>query len=386
MITIANDESVMTNPTRILVLGVGGAGGNAVKRMVNYGIKGIEFYALNTDMQVLSQLPVPNKFMLGKETTKGRGTGAKPEIGEKAALECREEIENILRGADMVFITAGMGKGTGTGASPIIAEIAKSLNILVVAVVTTPFNFEGETKKIIAEKGIEKLVRNVDTLITISNQNLLKICERNTPIAEAFRISDDILRQAVQGVSDIITRCGEVNVDFNDIRTIMENKGPALMGLGVGRGENRGIQAVESAINSPLLDSFSIKKAKGIVLNITGGEDLSLYEVDEIASLIKQEASPDAMIIFGYVRDEKMKDEVSVTVLATGFELEDSKELEKKKKEKSVIKIYVADDNLNTPTFQRKRSNTYIQPSISNQLYDEDIDIPTFLRKEKKEL
>lgn len=386
MITIANDESVMTNPTRILVLGVGGAGGNAVKRMVNYGIKGIEFYALNTDMQVLSQLPVPNKFMLGKETTKGRGTGAKPEIGEKAALECREEIENILRGADMVFITAGMGKGTGTGASPIIAEIAKSLNILVVAVVTTPFNFEGETKKIIAEKGIEKLVRNVDTLITISNQNLLKICERNTPIAEAFRISDDILRQAVQGVSDIITRCGEVNVDFNDIRTIMENKGPALMGLGVGRGENRGIQAVESAINSPLLDSFSIKKAKGIVLNITGGEDLSLYEVDEIASLIKQEASPDAMIIFGYVRDEKMKDEVSVTVLATGFELEDSKELEKKKKEKSVIKIYVADDNLNTPAFQRKRSNTYIQPSISNQLYDEDIDIPTFLRKEKKEL
>jgi len=363
--------------TKIKVFGVGGAGGNAVKTMMNYGIQGIDFYALNTDVQVLNNLPIPNKFVLGREATHGLGAGAKPEIGEKAALESKAELEELLRDTDMVFITAGMGKGTGTGASPIIAELAKSLGVLVVGVVTTPFGFEGQAKMEIAEKGIEKLRRNVDTLITIPNQNLLKICKKDTPMSEAFLVSDDVLRQAVQGVADIITRKGEINVDFNDVRTIMENKGPALMGLGIGHGEARGLDAVGQAINSPLLDSVSIKGAKGIVLNITGGSDLTLYEVDEIASLIRKEVDPNAMIIFGNVIDDKIKDEVRVTVLATGFPAQ-LVEQKQARQEKSTFTIYRPDD-LSIPTFQRRR---YEQPLAAAGLpKDEDIDIPTFLRK-----
>jgi cell division protein FtsZ len=384
MITFENEGTSAERATRIKVLGVGGAGGNAVKRMVSYGIKGIDFHALNTDMQVLKDLPVPNKHVLGRETTRGLGAGAKPEVGEKAALECRAEIEEILRDTDMVFITAGMGKGTGTGASPIIAEIAKAMNVLVVGVVTTPFNFEGDAKKGIASKGIEKLVRNVDTLITIPNQNLLKICDRKTSMAEAFQMSDDILRQAVQGVSDIITCVGEVNVDFNDVKTIMENKGPALMGLGTGHGESRGLEAVERAINSPLLDSVSIKNAKGVVINITGGEDLSLYEVDEIAGLVRREAAPNAMIIFGHVKDDKMQDEVRVTVLATGFDLKPAEETKTAvKEEKYVFKVYTQAD-ISIPTYQRKKAAEAKAPETAVSVApvrDEDIDIPTFLRK-----
>jgi cell division protein FtsZ len=378
MISLENDMGVSPEKvTKIKVFGVGGAGGNAVKTMMNYGIQGIEFFALNTDIQVLNNLPVPNKFVLGRETTRGLGAGAKPELGEKAALECKAELEELLRNTDMVFITAGMGKGTGTGASPIIAEIAKGLGVLVVGVVTMPFNFEGQAKMEIAEKGIEKLRRNVDTLITIPNQNLLKICKKDTPMSEAFLISDDVLRQAVQGVSEIITKKGEINVDFNDVRTIMENKGPAIMGLGIGHGESRGVDAMGHAINSPLLDSMSIKGAKGIVLNITGGVDLTLYEVDEIASLIKKEVDPNAMIIFGKVCDDKMKDEIRVTVFATGFPSQ-MVEQAQVKQERTTFTIYRPDD-LSIPAFQRRRKEL---PRVAAVLpKDDEIDIPTFLRR-----
>lgn len=377
MIVLENEGGFEERRTRIKVLGVGGAGGNAVRRMLDYGIEGIEFYALNTDLQVLRDLPVPNKLVLGRQTTGGLGAGAKPEVGEKAALECRAEIEEIVRGADMVFVTAGMGKGTGTGASPIVAEIAKTANALVVGVVTTPFAFEGNAKMEIARKGIERLMRNVDTLITVPNQNLLKLCDRTTPISEAFRMSDDVLRQAVQGLSDIITLRGEVNVDFNDVRTVMENKGPALMGLGVGRGENRGVEAVDRAIHSPLLDSVSIRSAKGVVVNITAGEDLSLYEVDEILSLIKREADPSAIIIFGLVRNSRMQDEVRVTVLATGFEPAAEESEAEPQPARQIFTVYSKED-LTKPTFLRQQAG---EPQSLLPRPDEDLDIPTFMRK-----
>ncbi len=386
MIDMVRENTV--NPTKIKVIGVGGAGGNAVQRMVSYGIKGVEFWAMNTDMQVIDGLNVPNKLVLGQDTTKGLGAGAKPEVGEKAALEAREEIEKALKGANMIFVTAGMGGGTGTGASPVIAEIAKKLNILVVGVVTTPFTFEGAKKMSLANGGIEKISQHVDTLITIPNQNLLKLnSERKTLMSEAFVQSDDILRQAVQGISDIITIKGEVNVDFADVQTIMENRGSALMGLGVGHGENRGIEAVERAINSPLLDNVSIRGAMGIIVNVTGGSDLTLYEVEEIMSLIKREADENAQIIFGTVNDEKVQDEVRVTVLATGFPQQLSKIQESKKQEdkKYVFTLYTGTD-LDIPTYQRRKTpdQKRFDYNLPDKTSSEDLDIPTFLRRESR--
>ncbi len=386
MIDFVKDKAV--SPTKIKVIGVGGAGGNAVRRMVSYGIRGVDFWAMNTDMQVLEDLPVQNKLVLGHDTTRGLGAGAKPEVGEKAALEGRDEIEKALVGSDMIFITAGMGGGTGTGASPVIAEIAKKLNILVVGVVTTPFNFEGPKKMEVADGGIQKLVQHVDTLITIPNQNLLKMNnEKKTLMSEAFAQSDDILRQAVQGISDIITIKGEVNVDFADVKTIMENRGGTLMGLGVGQGENRGIEAVEKAINSPLLDNISIHGAKGIIVNVTGTQDLTLYEVNEIIGLIKREADENAQIIFGTVLDEGLKDQIRVTVLATGFPQQEQKteELKKKEDKKMVFTLYAGSD-LDIPTFQRRRaadSRRFNFP-VHEKSKEEDFDIPTFLRRENR--
>lgn len=376
MINLVQDTITPTN--KIKVIGVGGAGGNATKRMVQYGLKGVEFYALNTDLQVLNSLPVPNKLVLGRESTRGLGAGAKPEVGEKAATEVRDEIEAILKDTDMVFITAGMGGGTGTGASPIIAEIAKNLGVLVVGVVTTPFGFEGQRKMAIAKKGMEKFVKSVDTMIVIPNQNLLKMVDKKTSIEDAFLLSDDILRQGVQGISDIITIRGEVNVDFADVRTIMENKGGALMGLGVGHGENRGIEAVENAINSPLLENVSINGANGVVLNITGGNDLTLFEIDEIATVVKREVDEEATIIFGTVTDETMNDEVRVTVLATGFPQADEVKQEIQPT-KRTFHVYTGDD-LDVPAVVRKRQ---MQSSLKVLPEEEDYDMPTFLRKRK---
>ena len=302
----------------IKVIGVGGGGNNAVNRMVASGLKGVDFLAVNTDAQALAQSSASTKIQIGEKLTKGLGAGANPEVGGKAAEENRDSIQASLRGADMVFITAGMGGGTGTGAAPVVAEVAKECGALTVGVVTRPFTFEGRRRQTYAEKGIQTLREKVDTLITIPNDRLLQVVEKKTSIMEAFRLADDVLRQGVQGISDLIAVPGLINLDFADVRTIMLETGSALMGIGVGSGEQRAIEAARAAISSPLLET-SIEGAHGVLLNITGGPDLGLYEVNEAAEIIAEAADPDANFIFGAVIDETLKDEVRVTVIATGF-------------------------------------------------------------------
>jgi cell division protein FtsZ len=305
---------------RIKVIGVGGGGGNAVNRMIQAGIKGIEFMVANTDVQAMRTSLAPIKLQIGGKLTKGLGAGANPEIGKQAALEDTDRILEALSGADMIFITTGMGGGTGTGAAPIIASLAAELGALTVAVVTKPFGFEGKRRRIQAEQGIRSLRETVDTLITIPNERLLNFVERATSLNEAFTIADDILRQAVQGISDLITVPGEINLDFADVKTIMHGMGMALMGTGVSSGEHRAVEAAQRAISSPLLEEASIEGAKGVLINITGGPDMTLFEVHEAASIIQEAADEEANIIFGTVIDPRMKDEVKVTVIATGFD------------------------------------------------------------------
>ena len=305
---------------KIKVVGVGGGGGNAVNRMIQAGIKGVEFIVVNTDVQAMRASAAPVKLQIGGKLTKGLGAGANPEIGKQAALEDTDRILEALSGADMVFITTGMGGGTGTGAAPIIASLAAELGALTVAVVTKPFNFEGKRRRVQAEQGIRALRDTVDTLITIPNERLLNFVERATSLNEAFKIADDILRQAVQGISDLITVPGEINLDFADVRTIMHGMGMALMGTGVSSGEHRAVEAAQRAISSPLLEEASIEGAKGVLINITGGPDMTLFEVHEAASIIQEAADEEANIIFGTVIDPRMKDEVKVTVIATGFD------------------------------------------------------------------
>jgi cell division protein FtsZ len=302
----------------IKVVGVGGGGSNAVNRMIAAGLQGVDFCAVNTDAQALYLANAGTKLQIGEQLTKGLGAGANPEIGRKAAEESRNEIEAMLKGADMVFITAGMGGGTGTGAAPVVAEIAQRLGTLTVGVVTKPFSFEGRKRKQQAEEGIAFLKDRVDTLITIPNDRLLQVVEKKTPILEAFRVADDVLRQGVQGISDLIAVPGLINLDFADVRTIMSETGPALMGVGQGSGENRTVEAAKAATSSPLLET-SIEGARGVLINVTGGSDLSLYEVNEAADIIASFADPDANIIFGAVIDENCQDQVRVTVIATGF-------------------------------------------------------------------
>jgi len=305
---------------KIKVIGVGGGGGNAVNRMIQAGIKGIEFMVANTDVQAMRTSLAPVKLQIGGKLTKGLGAGANPEIGKQAALEDTDRILEALSGADMIFITTGMGGGTGTGAAPIIASLAAELGALTVAVVTKPFGFEGKRRRIQAEQGIRSLRETVDTLITIPNERLLNFVERATSLNEAFTIADDILRQAVQGISDLITVPGEINLDFADVKTIMHGMGMALMGTGVSSGEHRAVEAAQRAISSPLLEEASIEGAKGVLINITGGPDMTLFEVHEAASIIQEAADEEANIIFGTVIDPRMKDEVKVTVIATGFD------------------------------------------------------------------
>lgn len=316
-LNISLDEELSA---RIKVIGVGGGGGNAVNRMIQTGIGGVEFIAANTDQQALSHSLAKTKIQLGSKLTKGLGAGANPEIGREAALEDTDRILEHLSGADMIFITTGMGGGTGTGATPVIASLAAELGALTVAVVTKPFNFEGKKRRIQAEHGIRSLRESVDTLITIPNERLLNFVERATSLGEAFKIADDILRQAVQGISDLITVPGEINLDFADVRTIMHGMGMALMGTGVSQGEHRAVEAAQRAISSPLLEEASIEGAKGVLINITGGEDMTLFEVNEAASIIQEAADEDANIIFGTVIDRKMKEEIKITVIATGFD------------------------------------------------------------------
>jgi cell division protein FtsZ len=307
-------------PARIKVIGVGGGGGNAVNRMIDAQLRGIEFIAANTDLQALAKCRAPIKLQLGTLLTKGLGAGADPEVGRKAALEDTDRILETLEGADMVFLTAGLGGGTGTGAVPIIASLAAEIGALTVAVVTKPFGFEGRRRLQYAERGVEELRSAVDTLITIPNERLLNFVERGTPLFEAFRIADDVLRQAVQGISDLITIPGEVNVDFADVRTIMTGMGMALMGTGIAKGEHRALEAAQRAISSPLLEETSIQGAKGVLINISGGHDLTLHEVAEAARIISDSVDPDANIISGMVIDPNLDEAMKVTVIATGFD------------------------------------------------------------------
>ncbi len=313
------EENDRSTPTDIKVIGIGGGGGNAVNRMIAAGLKKVHYVVLNTDMQALQRSNAHTRMPIGSKLTNGLGAGGIPEIGEQAAKESAEEIKELLEGTDMVFITAGMGGGTGTGAAPIIAEIAKEINALTVAVVTTPFTFEGKKKLLLASEGIEKLRKSVDTLIIIPNQYLLKIVENNTPIKQAFQIADDVLRQGVQGISELITEPGEINIDFADVRTVMKGRGDALMGIGIGEGENRAVDAANSAINNPLLENARIEGAKGILVNLAGGDDLTLKEYQDVVEIITQNADDDALIIAGQAYNPELGDRLKVTVVATGF-------------------------------------------------------------------
>jgi cell division protein FtsZ len=316
----AAEAEAVSAAARIKVIGVGGGGGNAVNRMIDAQLRGVEFIAANTDLQALQKCRAPLKLQIGGLLTKGLGAGADPEVGRKAALEDTERILETLEGADMVFLTAGLGGGTGTGAAPIIASLAAEIGALTVAVVTKPFGFEGRRRMQLAERGVEELRGAVDTLISIPNERLLNFVERGTPLTEAFRIADDVLRQAVQGISDLITIPGEINVDFADVRTIMTGMGMALMGTGVAKGEHRALEAAQRAISSPLLEETSIQGARGVLINISGGHDLTLHEVAEAARIISDAVDPDANIISGMVIEPGLEDAMKVTVIATGFD------------------------------------------------------------------
>ncbi|MFH1719993.1 MAG: cell division protein FtsZ, partial [Patescibacteria group bacterium] len=309
----------ITPVASIKVIGVGGGGCNALDRMIKSNLKGIEFVSINTDAQALYHSQAPTKINIGRATTRGLGAGANPDIGKQAAEESIEDIRESLQGADMIFLTYGLGGGTGTGGGPVIAEAAKEMGILTVAVVTKPFAFEGHKRQQQSDEGLENLKNKVDTLITIPNDKLLSIIDKKTPLNDAFTVVDDVLRQGVQGIADLITTHGMINVDFADVKTIMENAGSALMGIGYGTGENRAVEAAKAAIDSPLLE-LSIDGAKGVLFNVTGGNDLSMYEVDEAARIITEAADPEAEIIFGAVINDSYTGEIKITVVATGFE------------------------------------------------------------------
>lgn len=305
---------------KIKVVGVGGGGTNAVDAMVEAGLRNVDFYVVNTDAQALARSKVPTKIQIGSDITHGRGAGADPDVGARAAMDSKEEISEALRGADMVFITAGLGGGTGTGAAPVVAEIAKSMNILTVAVVTRPFKFEGPQRMNKANEGLDRLRQYVDTCLIVTNDRLLEVVGQKATLKEAFSVANAVLKIGVQSISDLINEPGLINVDFADVRTIMNETGGAVMGVGSGKGENRATEAVKKACSSPLLDKIVIDGARGVLICVTGGPDMTLFEIDEATSMVYESAAPDANIIFGAVIDERMKDEIRVTIIATGFE------------------------------------------------------------------
>ena len=373
MIMDENDLNYMMDGTAtIKVIGVGGAGNNAVNRMIEAGIRNVEFIAVNTDRQTLNESKANSKIQIGEKLTRGLGAGANPDIGAQAAEESRAEIAEVLKGADMVFVTAGMGGGTGTGAAPIVAATAKELGILTIGVVTKPFTFEGKKRLAQAERGVTSLKGKVDTLVVIPNDKLLQVIDRKTSMIEAFRMADDVLRQGVQGISDLISVPGVINLDFADVRTIMLNQGMAHMGIGCASGENRAEDAAKQAIQSPLLET-SIEGARGIIINITGGSDMGLHEANTAAELVQRSADPEANIIFGTVIDDSMGDELQITVIATGFEKEEER------RPGSQYENIVADA-------WRKRNSSSISSNTSTSSNNDsngDLDIPTFLRKNK---
>ena len=356
----------------IKVIGVGGAGNNAVNRMLDLGIKNVDFIAVNTDRQALQKSKANTKIQIGEKITRGLGAGANPDVGAQSAEESKQEITEVLRGADMVFVTAGMGGGTGTGAAPTVAGLAKEMGILTIGVVTKPFTFEGKKRLAQAERGIESLKGKVDTLIVIPNDKLLQVIDRKTSMAEAFMMADDILRQGVQGISDLITVTGAINLDFADVKTIMQNTGMAHMGIGFASGENKAEDAAKQAIQSPLLET-TIEGARGVIINVTGGIDLGLQEVNTAAELIQRSVDPEANIIFGTVVDESMNDEIQITVIATGFE--DQNEVSGiGKRTESIISKTWGDKKLNSIPSSQDLNNS-----------QNDLDIPSFLRKKKNQ-
>ena len=360
------DVAMMDGTATIKVIGVGGAGNNAVNRMIEAGIKGVDFIAVNTDRQALTKSKAGTKIQIGEKITRGLGAGANPDIGAQSAEENKSEIAETLRGADMVFVTAGMGGGTGTGAAPIVAQAAKEMGILTIGVVTKPFTFEGKKRLSQAERGIESLKGKVDALVVIPNDKLLQIIDRKTSINDAFRMADDVLRQGVQGISDLIAVTGTVNLDFADVKTIMKDTGMAHMGIGRASGENRAEDAAKQAVQSPLLET-SIEGARGVIIHITGGEDLGLHEVNTAAELVQRSVDPEANIIFGTVTDPDMKDEIQITVIATGFE-------------KPEARVASTVDSFINKSWEKKPSSIPASDVNSSQ---GDLDIPAFLRKNK---
>ena len=342
----------MDQLAKIKVIGVGGAGNNAVNRMIESGVKGVDFIVANTDLQVLNNSKAPVKIQIGSELTNGLGAGANPEIGREAALESKVEIEAALEGADMVFITCGMGGGTGTGAAPVVAEIAQSLGALTVGIVTKPFSFEGRKRMDHAISGLENLKKNVDTLIVIPNDRLREIIDKSTPLLESFKEVDNVLRRGVQSISDLIAVAGLINLDFADVKAVMEKRGNALIGIGMGVGEDRAAEAARQAVTSPLLEA-SISGATDAIINVTGGANLTLFEVEEAAEVIRTSANTDINTIFGAVINENLNDELIVTVIATGFDKEEEKEPEKVVEIKK--EVVEEDDDTDIPAFLRKR-------------------------------
>ena len=390
---------------RIKVVGVGGSGGNALSRMIEAKLKGVEYVAINTDAQALHHNKAAEKVHIGKNLTKGLGAGMNPDVGRQAAEENRDEIQEILKGVDMVFVTCGLGGGTGSGAAPIVAETAKELGALTVAVVTKPFSFEGAQRRAIAEEGLENLRERVDTLITIPNDKLLQIIDKKTTLINSFKIVDDVLRQGVQGISDLITKPGIVNVDFADVKAIMSNSGSALMGIGIGTGESRALDAAKAAINSPLLE-LSIDGAKGVLFNVSGSTDLTMLEINEAANVITESIDPNAKVIFGAVVDETMKKgEVQITVVATGFDVDNIKESpveklsrisaeESRRKEREAEVELEAEPRMTFPEkfgskmiieekVPPKKQNNFISTQNNKDLEDEDdeLEIPAFIRR-----
>ena len=380
----------VSNVADIKVIGAGGGGGNAVNRMIKAGLTGVDFWAMNTDAQVLKMSLADNKIQLGNKLTEGLGAGGDPSVGEKAAEETRDQIVQALDGADMVFVTAGMGGGTGTGAAPVIAKIAKELGALTIGVVTKPFSFEGKRRMNQAQQGLEKLKETVDALIVIPNDKLLEVVERRTTMKEAFQVVDEVLLRGVQGISDIITVPGLINVDFADVKAVMQSSGSALMGIGRGTGEGRAMEAAKLAINSPLLET-SINGASGIIMNVTGGSDMTLHEVTEAAQVIHDAVAEDAIVTFGSVIDDRIQGEIQITVIATGFEMKTSEMGQKKEAAKTLSAADFFAGSFNTGSSANNTapslnpSAPQPKPAIAPQKSQNDlmsiIDIPPFLQK-----
>ena len=374
------DESIDQN-AKIKVIGIGGGGGNAVNTMIAHNMQGVDFIVANTDAQALRTNQATTKIQIGSQLTKGLGAGANPNVGRDAALEDRERLIETLTGADMIFIAAGMGGGTGTGAAPIIAEAAREAGVLTVGVVTKPFTREGKQRMLKAEEGIRDLKRHVDSLIVIPNDRLLGLAGKSMSILDAFKPSDDVLRQAVQGISDLITTHGMINVDFADVRAIMSERGMAMMGIGMSNGENRAVDAATKAISSPLLEDIDISGAKGVLVNITGSSSMTMEEFDAASRVIHEKVHEDANIIVGLVIDESLGDAIKITAIATGFG--DRFDLEKGRQEiRKVSPLHARGESRDVPTFMRDRRDALPkQSSFLSEEYDEQYDIPTFLRK-----